>query len=964
MIFGSGEAEQAVFRYSLTSMSRGIGFFLGSVLLLFVILPVAVVPVARADMQSSLARIVDVRSPYHIRPSEDFAVTVTVEYSAAHSADIAVTDAETGFVLASIDLFTPMPSGAKSYTLRLHGRDQPGVWELIATVRTWWQNSWYSSQNGGTFRFNIEVVRPSPSTLSIRSNVPLIVIAVDNDLHKVLQDGLYLQTEYGLHTIAAEPSLTYDNRTRVLFDHWSDGVRSSQRVVYVADRLDLSATYVTEYLLSVQSNVGETVGSGWYPAGANVTFAVMAGQPPTDETSYVFSQWSGDSNSSSLVSSLAMNGPKTVVANWSKNNSQATMRSALAVASMICLACSGVFVTTGILVRRRPRVGRHNSTPQGRIRTNALLLLFMLLVVAQSKTIQLGQASNPIQPESVTIGGATWDHWNQAGSDTLLVWLGGGIVEGSTYLVNPFEFESYNTIRFIQDLARYYDVLALRKGSVRSADAALNRTIFHEPYPSSYDFIKRIRLWAHEQGYAYLYVVGYSVGAMVAARELIVASPGNWTSSDGLIIITTQIAESVSSQAKSLQANLLLLYGDRIAPEFTASGAAFFANAPEEGWRDGHWYHKEYHVISDVEHEVWTIQDSGEYDTRAVLLILKFIETCKSLQFEGTKEEMSQAALNHTSGTKTRLPLNATIVTVRSPSRVQIGEAFRIITQMRYDLPSNSTVAVVAFDKDAKSIVSVAKKQVSGRGETYVPATILFIGNATTAHLSLIPLVQVDESWIIIVDSVKEVSVDVRDTFSMRVIVGYPNVTVEFDGQSFRTGPNGEIALNATQGEHILSLPPLIMIGNAARMIFQQWNVTSASSTLHLQVLRDVSVLAVYRKQYYLNITSLLGETSGEGWYDENATATFRVISPVVYGNTTNLFIGWSGDSNDSSPSSSLRMNSPKNVEASWNNIKSSRGSVKILRLQTLFVASLAILISSATFALIAFRRRRGPIGL
>jgi hypothetical protein len=37
---------------------------------------------------------------------------------------------------------------------------------------------------------------------------------------------------------------------------------------------------------------------------------------------------------------------------------------------------------------------------------------------------------------------------------------------------------------------------------------------------------------------------------------------------------------------------------------------------------------------------------------------------------------------------------------------------------------------------------------------------------------------------------------------------------------------------------------------------------------------------------------------------------------------------------------------------------------VKIIGFQTLFVTSLAILISSATFALIAFRRRRGPIGL
>jgi hypothetical protein len=626
---------------------------------------------------------------------------------------------------------------------------------------------------------------------------------------------------------------------------------------------------------------------------------------------------------------------------------------------MIFLACSMMLVAIGIAFRRT-RADKHNGL--SRARTHAMgifMVLLSLVAVAHPSMIRSAQAFVPIQPESVTIGNATWYHWNQAASDTLLIWLGGGIVEPTTYLVNPYEFESYNTIRFIQDLARYYDVLALEKGSIRSVDSTLNRTIFREPYPGSYNFMKKIRSWASEQEYTYLYVVGYSVGAMVAAQELILANPESWTSPDGLIIITTKIAEGVSSKARSLRASLLLLYGDRVAPEFIASGQAFFGNAPEEGWRNGSRYHREYHVIPDVEHEVWTIMDSGEYDGRATMLTLKFIETCKSLQFERAKTPILRTALNHTVATETHSARNITIVSVHSPSKVGTREAFRIDAEARYDFLSNSTIAVVAFDTDVLSMVSAAKKQLNGYGETRLLTTALSGEIARTMHLSLVPLIQVSGNWSVIASGARDVYVDVTDSYSVHVIAGYPNAILKFDDQALRTGASGEITLNATPGQHLISAPPIIMIGNTARAVFQQWNVTSASSTLRLSASRDICLLAIYRRQYYLNVTSPLGRVSGAGWYDENSTAMFRVTPPIVTSNGTHVFVGWVGDSDDSSPSSSVPVNSSKKIEASWKDVKSEEESMNILQLQALFVTSLAILLASTSFAVWSFRHRR-----
>jgi hypothetical protein len=199
----------------------------------------------------------------------------------------------------------------------------------------------------------------------------------------------------------------------------------------------------------------------------------------------------------------------------------------------------------------------------------------------------------------------------------------------------------------------------------------------------------------------------------------------------------------------------------------------------------------------------------------------------------------------------------------------------------------------------------------------------------------------------------------VTDSFSVHVIIGYPNANVEFDGQAFRTGPSGDIMLNATRGEHILSVPPVIMIGNTARAVFEQWNVTSSSSTLQLPMSSDLCLLAIYRKQYYLNVTSPLGQISGAGWYDENSTATFRVTPPIVTNQGMHVFIGWLGDSNDPSPSARVFVDRPKSVEASWEDIKPAENGVNILLPQALFVASLAVLLASVVLVVISIRHRR-----
>ena len=73
-----------------------------------------------------------------------------------------------------------------------------------------------------------------------------------------------------------------------------------------------------------------------------------------------------------------------------------------------------------------------------------------------------------------------------------------------------------------------------------------------------------------------------------------------------------------------------------------------------------------------------------------------------------------------------------------------------------------------------------------------------------------------------------------------------------------------------------------------------------------------------WKKQFLLTIVSQYGAKSGDGWYDEGASAQFHVAATEEAG-TRYILVGWAGDYAGTSPSGSVAMNSPKTVTASWN---------------------------------------------
>jgi hypothetical protein len=109
------------------------------------------------------------------------------------------------------------------------------------------------------------------------------------------------------------------------------------------------AQYVTQYLLTVVSPVGNPQGSGWYDAGSSAIFSVTS--PATEGImgmlggKHIFDRWSGDSNIATTTASVTMDGPKMVVAEWGTDNTTVY-------AVLLAIGAMAIVVAV-LLVRRR-----------------------------------------------------------------------------------------------------------------------------------------------------------------------------------------------------------------------------------------------------------------------------------------------------------------------------------------------------------------------------------------------------------------------------------------------------------------------------------------------------------------------------------------------------------------------------------------------------------------------------------
>jgi len=121
-----------------------------------------------------------------------------------------------------------------------------------------------------------------------------------------------------------------------------------------------------------------------------------------------------------------------------------------------------------------------------------------------------------------------------------------------------------------------------------------------------------------------------------------------------------------------------------------------------------------------------------------------------------------------------------------------------------------------------------------------------------------------------------------------------------------------------------ISVPSPIVSQNAgSQLAFNGWTVDGSSnqggSTLSLQMNSPHVVVAQYVQQYYLTVQSPQGVTSGQGWYNAGSNAPISVSTPPspMFG-VNYVFDGWQGSIQSSSQSTTVLMNGPMTVTATW----------------------------------------------
>ena len=80
----------------------------------------------------------------------------------------------------------------------------------------------------------------------------------------------------------------------------------------------VTATWTTQYLLTVEAGIGEASSGGWYNAGSAAGFSVVRTDVYASGRHYRFAGWTGAVRTTSAVASATMTEPMTVTATWNE----------------------------------------------------------------------------------------------------------------------------------------------------------------------------------------------------------------------------------------------------------------------------------------------------------------------------------------------------------------------------------------------------------------------------------------------------------------------------------------------------------------------------------------------------------------------------------------------------------------------------------------------------------------------
>lgn len=520
------------------------------------------------------------------------------------------------------------------------------------------------------------------------------------------------------------------------------------------------------------------------------------------------------------------------------------------------------------------------------------------------------------------IAGYTWYHWSKPEADSCILWLGGGQYLPTYVTINPYRLESLNTMRFIEDLSSRYGILALSEGEIS--------------YRVDSRLVSKVCRWIRNAGYTYAFVVGYSTGGIALAYELTIPEEID-SGPDGGVIMTAMVnwKEMVERHktssgielytsalyARNVRKSVLLMYGERAW--FWHQGEEYYKNLPDEGRRGKTWFQKEWQLIAGAEHEVFTMEDGGYYDSKAFAIIVDFLERVRASSLKSIEslvpESLNRSSINDSATSRQRLKASY-------PEMVRRFELF-LVNMTVPKVEGDNRREVALYDLDRRSFVTVAR--VSPESDIVV-LPVVCAANQSARSLVGLEIVNEDGQPQIVGLS-QIIKIEVTDKFTIRIETGAKSLQLRIDGQNFTTDKEGNLKTALAGGNYTLEFPQTGTLSQEERLFLSSLEDDAGKNLTRIFLDRDREIKVSYRTQYLLTVSSEHGSIRGAGWHDANSTATVSVTLDLNQSSEKDafpVFAGWSDDLNNRNLSRQVFMDSPKTITARWTSAGSYEVSV------------------------------------
>lgn len=173
-------------------------------------------------------------------------------------------------------------------------------------------NGWTGDMTSNSTSLQVNMTKP----VSLKANwITQYYVTIISPAGSPTGSGWYNSGQ--IATVGVQSTVQYANKTRLVFTGWNSTVaRDPTAQITVNSPTTLQAGWKSQYLVTIQSSYGGPIGAGWYDVGSNVPVYVQKEIDYTNSTRRIFAGWTGDYTGSSPNSTVHVNSPKTLNADW------------------------------------------------------------------------------------------------------------------------------------------------------------------------------------------------------------------------------------------------------------------------------------------------------------------------------------------------------------------------------------------------------------------------------------------------------------------------------------------------------------------------------------------------------------------------------------------------------------------------------------------------------------------------